>query len=89
MSRLTSFALSEAQLRWLECNKLLPSHLMNLLQSATTGGTPNFRLPSDVVDAICDALTLALAEIGFDGDEKLTSDGEKLEALIAQLTQFD
>jgi hypothetical protein len=89
MSHLTGFALSEAQLRWLDSNNLLPSDLMNHLQSAMAGGASNFRLPSDIVDAICDVLTLALAEIGFDGDEKLTSDGEKLEALIAQFTRFD
>lgn len=89
MSQLLNVSISEEQLRWLSDHSLIPETLMSYLRKSSARTASNRQLPTAIVEAICDALTLALAEIGFDGDENLTEDGEKLEALIEQFTRFD
>jgi len=84
MSELTRVSLSSAQLEWLKFHNVLPEDLLRDIEIAASRNSRKFFLPASIADSISDALTAALAEVGFDCNNDLTMKGKVLEELIDQ-----
>ncbi|KQZ59540.1 hypothetical protein ASD53_04835 [Lysobacter sp. Root559] len=89
MTEFARISISSKQLWWLRDRKVLPDDLLGQIEIAMVSQKNGGLLSLDVVESVSDALTLALAEIGFDVHSELTADGEILEELIDRFTFLD
>jgi len=84
MSKLIRVSLSSAQLEWLKSHNVFPEELLRNVEITASRDSMKFFLPVGVADSISDALTAALAEVGFERNNDLTMKGKVLEELIDQ-----